>query len=77
MRIIVTFALFFFTLGLMSQTEERAIIEVLYGGRFLKDEVQFPGASVFKKTSKVRYTLDIKEPTYTAMRLFFMPVKID
>ncbi|MFM1807391.1 MAG: hypothetical protein RLZZ242_116 [Bacteroidota bacterium] len=49
MRITVTFALMLFTLGLMSQTEERAVIEVLYGGRFLKDESRFPGASIFRK----------------------------
>ena len=52
MIIFVTFALFFFTVGLMSQTEGRAVIEVIYGGRFLKDEAQFPGASVFKKDAQ-------------------------
>jgi lipopolysaccharide export system protein LptA len=49
MKNAVTFALLLFSLGLLSQTEERAVIEVLYGGRFLKDESQFPGASVFKR----------------------------
>lgn len=49
MKSTVTFALLLFSLGLMSQTEERAVIEVIYGGRFLKDELKYPGASVFRK----------------------------